>query len=92
MKNQQDKLEAKVDELTTRVVEIDEAKVNHNERVCSVVREELCEIREREAKSANVIIRNLEEIDEGERWNDDKERVEHLLHNFLGQKDDNFNW
>jgi hypothetical protein len=50
------------------------------------VREELYEIREREAKSANVIMRNLEEIEEGGRWNDDK-LVEHLVHNVLGQKD-----
>ena len=49
--------------------------------------EELYEFREWEAKSANAIIRNLEEIDEGGRWNDDKELVEHLVHNVLGQKD-----
>ena len=50
-KDQQDKLEAQVDELTTRVEEIDNIKGNHKERVCSVVREVLYEIREREAKS-----------------------------------------
>ena len=88
LKDQQDKLETKVDELTIRVVEIDEVKVNHKERVCSIVRKELYEIREREANRANVIIRNLEEeIDEGGRWNDGKELVKHLLHNVLGQKD-----
>ena len=48
--DQQDKLEAKVDELTTRVEEIDNIKSNHKERVCIVVREELYEIREREAR------------------------------------------
>ena len=52
-----------------------------------VRREELNEIREREANSAHVIIRNLEEIEEGGRWKDNKELVEHLVHNFLGQKD-----
>ena len=87
LKDQQAKLEEKVEELTTRVEEIDSIKGNHKERVCIVVREELCEIREREAKSANVIIRNLEEIKEGGRWKDDKELVEHLVHNVLGQKD-----
>jgi len=87
LKDQQDKLEEKVNELTTRVEEIDNIKGSHKERVCNVVREELYEIREREAKSANVIIRNLEEIEEGGRWNDDKELVEHLVHNVLGQKD-----
>ena len=77
-----------MDELTTRVEEIDNIKGNHKETTCSVVREELYEIRElRESKSANVIIRNLEEIDEEGRWNDDKELVEHLMHNVLGQKD-----
>ena len=75
-----------MDELTTRVEEIDNIKGNHKERVCSVVREVLYEIREREAKSANVIIRHLEEIDEEGRWKDDKELVEHLVHNVLGQK------
>ena len=50
------------------------------------MREELYEIRETEAKSANVIIRNLEEIEEGGRWKDEKELVEHLVHNVLGQK------
>ena len=68
LKDQQDKLEAKVDELTPRVEEIDNIKGNRKEMVCSVVREELYEIREREAKSANVIIRNFEEIDEEGRW------------------------
>ena len=33
LKDQQDKLEAKVDELTTRVEEIDNIKGNHKERV-----------------------------------------------------------
>ena len=86
LKDQQAKLEEKVEELTTRVEEIDNIKGNHNERVCIIVREELYEIREREAKSVNVIIRNLEEIEEGGRWKDDKELVEHLVHNVLGQK------
>ena len=80
-------MEEKVDALTTRVEEIDNIKGNHKERVRIVVREELYEIREMEAKSANVIIRNLEEIEEGGCWNDDKELVEHLVHNVLGQKD-----
>jgi hypothetical protein len=87
LKDQKAKLEEKVEELTTRVEEIDNIKGNLKERVCIVVREELYEIREREAKSANVIIRNLEEIEEGGRWKDDKELVEHLVHNVLGQKD-----
>ena len=87
MTDQQDKLEAKVDEQTTRVEEIDNIKGNHKERVSIVLREELNEIRQMEAKSANVIIRNLEEIEEGGRWKDDKELVEHFVHNVLGEKD-----
>ena len=76
-----------MDELTTRVEKIDNIKGNHKERVYSVVMEELYEIMEREAKSANVIIRNLEEIDEEGRWNDGKEFVEHLVHNVMGHND-----
>ena len=86
LKDHQDKLEANVDKLTTRVEEIDNIQGNHKESVCIVVREELNEIREREANSANVVIRNLEEIEEGGRWNDDKELVEHLVNNVLGRK------
>ena len=87
LKDQQAKLEEKVEELTTRVEEIDNIMGNHKERVCIVVREVLYQIREREAKSANVIIKNLEEIEEGGRRKDDKELVEHLVHNVLGQND-----
>ena len=89
LKDQQDKLEANVDELTIKVVEIAAVKDTRKEKVCRVVMEELCEGREKEAKSANVLIRYFKEInrDEDGGWKDDRELLEHLVHNVLEQKE-----
>ena len=53
-----------------------------------VTREELCEIREKETKRANVLVRNLDEVDNGEDggWKDDKKLVEYLVHMFWNRK------
>ena len=53
------------------------------------MRGEVCEIREKEAKSADVLIRNLDKIDcdEDGGWKDNKELVEYLVHNVLEQKE-----
>ena len=61
LKDKHDELESKVDQLTIKVDEISEMRGTHKEKVCKIVREKVHELREKESKSSNVVIRNLDE-------------------------------
>ena len=115
LRDKHDELQTRVEELESKVNTMDDMKGEFKDKVTNVVREEMYEMREKESKENNIVLRNVFELDdpetvddeddeddgeeadddtgrdeenrveknEGRKWSNESELVNHILQNVL---------
>lgn len=72
IKEKQDDLEVKYNELSQKVESIENLEGNFNSNIRSVIKEEIYETNEKEKRKSNIIIKNMCELEDGGDDNDDE--------------------